>query len=300
MVNRLLVVMSLAAMAAPAAADTKSWAALKNHVPDKTEILLGVDAKGLDPATPGRMLAVLAAGSPELGRMVDVIKQSCAIDAGRAVSDVAVAIATKGPDKITIAIGLDGLDEVKLIDCAQKVVKAKAPKASITAKPGKLSEYTVGESPRDQTTFYVEWPAKDVLVITNHPDQKDSYAAFDTGKAPQGELASFVAKAQPGGVAWVAASVNDDHLVGAYGSAKGGRGRVTGTLHLVADTDAEATKQTNKANKELGEVLQDKKTPTAIVNLLKSIKLTAKGRDVVLDGNVSEADLTSIPMLLMM
>jgi hypothetical protein len=75
---------------------------------------------------------------------------------------------------------------------------------------------------------------------------------------------------------------------------------VVGTLHLVADDEDGVRTRTSGLNDDLGQILHDKKTTPGVAKLLQGIKITAKGREVVVEGTASETDLASIPLVLAM
>ena len=273
-----------------ASADTKSWAALKTNVPTNSETLVGFDIKALR-AVPS--LAKVLDGIPEVGPALGIIKSACGIDATAVVSDVTLSVKTKGPDEIIIAVGLDGVDEAKLVDCAGKIAKMQSAKAKVTAKSRKISEYTIDDG-KDKHTVYATWPTKDVVVFTAKPDTKASLDAYTGGKAAQGDMATVLGKVSTTGIAWVAATIGEDHIKGAYGSATLAKGTITGTMRMMTDSAKDAANLAKEGTTGVSELMADKKTPAEIVTVLKAIKIAVSGSDVTVDGSIADASLAAV------
>jgi hypothetical protein len=288
-----LVVAALALAASPAVADTKSWAVLQSHVPANAEILVGVDLK---PLRASASFAKAVENIPDIGMALGLVKQTCAIDVVTAISDVSVALKIKGPDEVVFAVGLDGVDEAKVIDCATKLLKTMNPKAKVTAKSGKVTEYVVDDGEAKKTTYAI-WAAKDVVVFAQDPEDKSKLDGFVNGKAAQGDLSGYLGKASTTAVAWIAATIGEEHMKGAYGTLTLAKGTFTASGHVVTDSRLDALKLSKEGAAEL-KLLQSR-AGTEMQKVLSAIKLATAAADVTIDGVLADADLlAALPALL--
>lgn len=288
--NRILLSLTTVALAASSAyGEPKSWTALKSNVPTNSEILLSADFKALRAA--GSFAKVID-GLPEVGPALGMIKTTCGLDPAAVISDIAVSIKSKGPDEIIVAVGLDGVDEAKLVDCATKLVKSSKPKAKVATKSGKLHEYTISDG-TESKTIYAVWPAKDVVVFSAKAEDKATLDAYFNGKPVQGDMATYFGKLSTANtVGWVAAVVNEDHVKGAYGSAAFAKGMFTGTMHVVADSAKDATKLAKEGTDGIKKALT--RAPANIAKVLNGIKIGAAGDHVTVDGTLADADLPAL------
>lgn len=288
--NRILLSSMMVVSLAPSAyAETKSWAALKSNVPTNSEILIGADFKALRGAG---SFAKAIDGIPELGPALGMIKTTCGLDPAAVISDLTVSIKTKGPDEIIVAVGLDGIDEAKLVDCATKLVKSGKPKAKLATKSGKLHEYTIS-SGTDTKTIYAAWPSKDVVVFSAKPEDKAVLDAYFNGKPVQGDMATYFGKLPAANtVGWIAAAVNDDHVKGVYGSATFAKGTFTGNMHVVAESAKDAAKLAKEATDGIKKALT--RAPAEMAKVLNSIKVGVAGDHVTIDGTLADADLPAL------
>jgi hypothetical protein len=285
--NRILVSSVIVALAGSmASAETKSWAALKSHVPANSEILISVDLKAMHAAsTFGKTLESL----PEAGPALVVIKQACGLDPTAVLSDVSASIKTKGDDEIIVALGLDGVDEAKLVACANKLAQLKSKQGKLTTKSGKVTEYTFDDG-TSKEMIYAVWPAKDVVVFAAKASDKSGLDPYLNGKAVQGDMATYFNKLSLAStVGWVSAVIGEDHVKGAYGSATYAKGTFTGNLHVVADSAKDATDLAKEANQAIKEELP--KMPVDLARVLKAIKVGTAGDNITVDASVAEADL---------
>src|SRR5262245_8393676 len=107
----LLAALAASALAAhTAAADTKSWSAVKSRLPAGTAIVVGADFKAVRglPSFPG-LLSTLFSESKDAKQTVDMVKGVCGFDLPSVISDVTV-VATLN-EKGAFVIGLDGVDQ---------------------------------------------------------------------------------------------------------------------------------------------------------------------------------------------
>jgi len=164
-----------------------------------------------------------------------------------------------------------------------------------SSKDGKATKYVLDDG-KEKHELYAVWPAKDVVVIALDPTNKAALDNYFNGKAPAGDLASYIGKAKTSGtVLWVAAAVNEDHLKGMVGQVTLAKGTFTGSGRMTADSSAEATKAVKQATDGIsGAVGMLKDKAPALAKAIGGIKVAASGNDVTLDGSVAEADVPSL------
>jgi hypothetical protein len=272
---------AVVALTATASADTKSWTALQAHVPAGAWVVGGLDVKSLRAvASFGKAIESV----PDIGPVLGSIQKSCGFDAVKSISDVSVALSSSGGG--TVVVALDGVDEAKLVACATKLL---APKAKLTAKTGKVSEYAIDDG-KTKKTIYAVWPAKDVVVFSAQPEDRAKLDAFVDGKAAQGDLATFVGKANTTAVAWFAATVGKYNLKGGVGTVTVAKDVYTGAIRVVASSpdDAEGIAQ------EASSQFRKPGWPPAVDKILPSIHIGHSGAEITIEGSVNGADLPGL------
>lgn len=277
------------AISSAASAETKSWGALKTHFNASSAIALSVDVAAIKKGTKSLTSIVqqFLDEEKDVATGLALLKATCSIDPLDVVTDVSVAL-DKDANGL-IAVGLSGIDEAKLLACANKMVAMQDPKAKITSKPGKLSEYSVmGE------TLYAMWPSKDVVVFSTKPEKKDLYEA--PGSAPSGDLATYLGKTNQTGVFFIAANINDKDVKAGYGAIALGKGTFAGTGKLIAPDAKMGAKMLKEAQTELARGIEkaNKKSLSNAAKFLKGIKLAGAGAEISIDGSVSDADVVGL------
>jgi hypothetical protein len=291
-------VLGALAIATPASAETKSWAAIKNKLPAETYVVVGIDVKAIRAAPSFGSIMSAVWSLPDMSepkQIVDLVKSSCGIDVVTAISDVSIAVHKRAKD-VVVAIGVEGVDEAKLMDCTGKIAGAKAGTAmKLTAKAaGPLREYTINKS---SDRFYVAWPAKDVLVLTDDAEKPASFDAYNAGKAAGGDLGTFIGKA--GGVAsplvWAAVidPKHKDGFKGGYAALTLAKGTFTVTGRASAIDAAAHKKMLAEAQADLKKGADTAPAPE-LKKLVQAIKLGAAGTDITLDASLAESELPKI------
>jgi hypothetical protein len=286
----LAVVGCLSFVVGSAAADTKSWTALKGKVPATTAILVGADVNALR-ATPsfGKVVDWIKAQDKDTSAMLDLVKSTCGMDLPAMFSDVTLALTKE--EKGVIVIGFNGMDQTKLLDCANKVLAKVDPKMKLTGKAsGKLTEYTMtGENDK----LWGAWVSGDVLAVST---EKDGHAMLDAmlaGQAASGDLGGYLSKANTAAAGWAAFYVNDDGFKGGYGTLTLGP-----TLKVALRLAGMTAKDGEKGRKEVGQgvkkgIERSAKQPE-LKKVFQSVKVGGKGEEVTVDASVPEASLPSL------
>ena len=278
------------ALGTTAAADTKSYAALKAKLPGATAVVVGIDFKIARTASSfPKFVEAAFAQSADVKQAVDLIKQACGIDVISAISDA--TIAAQLDDKIVIALGLDGVDEAKVVGCANKIIQKSDPKAKLTAKPGKITEYTMtGESQK----LYAAWLAKDVVAFSGDFERRDMLDAVIAGKPAAGDLAAMLAKTNAGAFVFAAAALNNkDGVNGCFGTLQLANGKLALAAKVVAVDAKTGGALLGDGKKELS-AMQNRTKEPAVAKVLKAIKLTGVGAEIAVEMALPEADLPTL------
>lgn len=286
----LLVVAGLSFVAGTAAAETKSWTALKGKVPADTIVLGGADISAVrgTPSFP-KLVEWVASQDKDIAAMFDVVKQTCGMELPAMFGDISFAVDKEL--KGVIVIGLAGTDQTKLTDCINKVIAKVDAKTKLTAKPmGKLTEYSVtGESDK----LYAAWLAPDVVAIGAEEKSHTALDAMLAGKAPAGDLAGWLGKANTGSPAWVAFSANEDGLQGGFGSLTLGK-----TIKLAMSMNGMTPADGDKGRKEMQDTVKKGLERSAklpeIKKVFQGVKVGGKGQQVTIDASFPESLLPQL------
>jgi hypothetical protein len=284
-----MAVVALSTLSLRASAETRSWAAIKSKLPATTSVVVGVDVAALRgaPSFP-KLLTAAFAESNDVKQALDLIKGVCAIDVLAAVSDVTIAADIKSEQGV-IALGVEGVDEGKLVACATKVLQQQDPKAKLVTKRGKVTEYALG---RDKV--YAAWLAKDVVVISTNLEKRASLDALLSGKPPAGDLAAMLGKTGTSALAWGAVSMKQDGVIGGYGTLALAKGTVSIAVKLLTATPDVTSKLTREAKDELAQTITRAKQAPAVMKVLQAVKVAGTGTEIAIEVSVSEAELPTL------
>lgn len=290
-------------VARPAAAQSKSWAAVKGSVTPKAAFVFGAN---FDPirktATYATVLKMFLDGEEDAKQAFDLIKTHCQIDVASALTDATAIM--KADEKPLVVLGLNGLDEPKVVACLEKIVMSFAPAGTapikLTAKKkGKVTEYTV---PGERKKIYIAWLAADVLAFTDDPIAKGKLEKMLAGKAAKGDLGKWIAKISTAAPIWfaVAKKEREDglNIVGGYGQVDITGGNVSLTGHLVLAKASEASQATLMAHDGLTEAKAKAAKIPAAKKMLDTVTIVANGKEVDVSVTIADKDIvTLIPQL---
>jgi hypothetical protein len=290
----LLAALATSALAAhPAAAETKSWSAIKARLPAGTAIVVGVDFKAVRGLPSFQaMLGALFSEAKDLKQTVELVKTACGFELPGAIADLTIVANLR--EKGAVVIGLDGLDQTKLLACAEKVHQKADPKAKITAKPGKVTEYSVTGMP---AKLFAAWLANDVIAIGTEATSRDVLDALLAGKAPSAELAGALKGTNTGALLWGAAAVNKEGIKGGAGSLTHAKGTLAISVKLTAMSADVAKQMVAEMKQKLADRIKSgEQAAPKIARLLKLVTVAQRGTaDVAIEIAVPE---TELPVLL--
>jgi len=283
-------------LAQSAAAESRSWKAVKGSVNGSATIVVGANLEPIrQTATYATALTMFLDEHEDAKQAFDMIKSTCQIDVPTAVADVTAVM--KADEKPLVVLGLNGLDEAKVVACLEKIVhQMSGGKTTVTftaKKAGKITEYSVaGETKK----LYVAWLAADVLAFTDDVNDKAKLAAMLKGKAPKGALGAMLGKLSTAAPVWFAATMKEKEagigtVTGVYGTAEISGGVISATGHAVMAKPAEATAALNAGTAALAEAKTKAGKIPAAAKLIESIKLVAAGKEVTATGSIADKDI---------
>jgi|GEM_PF-2593885 len=295
-----LVTVALSLFAArPAAAQSKSWTAVKGSVTPQAAFILGAN---LDPirktSTYATVLKLFLDGEPDAKQAFDLIKSACAIDVPSAISDVTAIM--KADEKPLVVLGLNGLDEAKVVGCLEKAVKQMSNGAAaikVTAKKkGKITEYSV---PGETKKIYLAWLAPDVFAFTDDVNDRAKLAKMLTGKAPKGDLGKWVGKLSTSAPIWfaIAKKTNEPNLgtiLGGYGQVDITGPTVSAAGHVVMSKPAEATAAAAEGIQGLADAKGEAAKAPVAKKMMDTISIVPNGNLIDITASVADKDIISL------
>lgn len=291
-------------IAAPAAAQSKSWKAVSKSVPSGTTVVFGANLAPIRATSSYKaVLQMFLAEEDEARQAFDLIKTSCSLDVPSVISDVTVMIReVAGDESPLVVLGLDGVDEAKLIACVESVGKQMGGGADVklsSKKKGKITEYTLPGEPKK---LYAAWLAPDVLAFTEDVNDKAKLAKLLAGKAPRGPLATMLGKVSTTAPVWFAVSIKEKEswgtILGGWGQLDIAAGTLTGNGHMLTAKAAEATAAVADAHEGLAEAKAEAAKQPLALELLDTVKITAAGAQVDITASAADKDIvTLLPQL---
>jgi len=282
------------ALVSTAAADTKSWTAIKGKLASDAMVALSVDVAQVKKGSKSvdKVLKMFLDEERDAKQAFAMIEKGCALKPLDIVTDVSLVIGKSGDG--VVALGLSGVDEAKLVACANKLIAQMDPKMKITAKAaGGVSEYAVGPE-----KLYAWWPQKDVVVFGTEPDDKQFITAAMAGKGASGDLATYLGKVDLKSVLWAAGAPNEKDVKGGYGSVTLAAGMFKGNGKIIASDPKEAAKGLKEFTEEHARALKKADKLPAAQKFLKALKITQSGAELTIDGALDDASVGDlIPQL---
>lgn len=278
---------------------SRSWTAAQGVLPADVTVVAGMNMSSVRKSQLFTTLfPALMSSEPEARQALDTIKASCGIDAVNVVNDLVIAMDKS--EKGAIYLGLAaGVDEKKVTSCLV-TVGAKLANAKITAKrTGNIVEYAEAGS---KDKIYAGWIGSDVLVIALDPENKALLERMMGGKGVKtGEIARGVKAVNTGAAFWAAVvekdSIGTATMKGGYGAVDLAGGLLTLDGHLIVGSAKEAAAAAAEANKQMA-AASGSMGPD-MDKILKAVKITSSGDELVFKMSISEKDVMSLMGMLM-
>ena len=287
-------------VAGPAAAQSKSWTAVKGSVTPQAAFVFGAN---FDPirktASYATALKMFLDQEDDAKQAFELVKTHCQIDVPNALTDATAIM--KADEKPLVVLGLNGLDEPKVVACLEKIVMSFAPAGTapiklVAKKKGKVTEYTV---PGESKKIYIAWLAADVLAFTDDPIAKGKLEKMLAGKAPKGEVGKMLAKVATTAPIWFAVAKKEREagigtVLGGYGQIDIAGTNVNVTGHLIMAKASEASQATLAGNQGLEEAKRKAAKIPAAKKLLDTVTIVANGKEVDIKGTVADKDIVTL------
>jgi hypothetical protein len=274
----------------------KAWAAARDNLPTSTSVLIGVNLTTITNSSLfTTMFPLLLAQQHDVKQALDVIKSACHIDPLTAIHGVVVG--TDADQKHgAIYIAVSGIDQAKLTSCVELAAKSGAKDAKLTVtKDGAITELAV-----DKDKLYLGWIGSDVVVIPLDIKDKAQLQSWmgNKGGFARSEVAKATKKVNTAAAAWGVSAVGRDldgmKMKLGYGALTVGNGDLGLDLHVAVATAKDAGTAVDKAHKDLAGIAIAGQMSPDLLAILKKIKVSAKGEEVVIKLTVAEAQVMTV------
>lgn len=298
----LLVVAALSFVPLRAGADaSKAWTAAKANLPADARIVVGVDFVAIQKTQLFTTYYPKLRDKPEVGKVLDVMKDSCKLDPLTTVQGVVVATAAD-QDEGAVYLALTGVDRAKLSACLQTAGQAVDKSAKVTIKQdGAITALT-----EQAGTSYFGWIGKDVVVVATHGKDKAALQKWMSGKGAlaRSELGKTLAKVNTAAALWGAGQGSKElqpgmTAIGGYGSVGFANGTYDVEVRGIMATAAQATSMVTTANQQLAEAKKGTALPAPVVSLLKSVTIAAAKDEVLVKASLPEKELMGVVAMAM-
>jgi len=289
----LLLAALVAAPSLASAGTSKAWtAAKKNHV--DAPIIMGIDvasAKASDSFK--EMFPKLVAKKPEVKDVLAKLQTTCSFDPFTAISSV-VAVVDDANDQGAFYIALTGgWNAAKLADCGKKIAKADGKELSAKATKKNIQELSI--TGKDDHMYFGSI-GKDIIVVTTNPTDSAFLEKVMASKGGSG-ASKLVAKIDTGSTVWMAVTKSKElqpgvQMTAVFGTVHIANSNVKVEAHAQLSDAASATKLVDQANAELPKA--GASMPPMVQGILKTLKLSASGAEVVATANAPEKDVLSL------
>ncbi len=280
----------------------RAWPAARDNLPSGTSVLIGVNLTTITKsALFSTMFPLLLDRQPDAKRGLELIKSTCDIDPLTAIQSVVVGTdAAQSQGAIYIAVS--GIDQAKITSCIEHAARASGvgdAKLTVT-KDGAITELAV-----DKDKAYIGWIGTDVLVISLDIKDKAQLQRWmgNKGGFATSEVARASKKVDTAAAAWGVSSVSRDvegmQMTLGYGALTVANGDLGIDLHVAVATAKEAAAAVEKANKDLAGISTGGEMSPDLVAILKKVRVTAKGDQVVIKATIAEKQLMALLAALM-
>lgn len=300
-VSLALAAASITALAAPAAyadAPGDAWAAAKGMLPATPYVVMGMNVATIKSSTLFQQLyPKMLAQAGEAKEGLDTVQKDCGINVTDAIQGAVVAI--DDSNKGIILLSVKGVDQPKINDCLTKVA-AKEKKTITAGKPDAkgIVEYT---SSGEKQKLYIAYLPKGVIALSTDPTDKSLLEKWMAGKgADAGKPAgAALGKVNTNAAIWGVVAKEQQleagmNMKAGYGSADVGGGNITADMRLILGSAKEAADAAAKANTQLEEAKKGNQIPPAMVNVMKTVKITSAADEVQIKASMAEKEALSL------
>jgi hypothetical protein len=275
-------------VASTAAADSKSWAALKGKLPAGTIIVGSADGAAIrsTPSFP-KVMDFIRGEDKDVGAMFDLVKTTCGMELPAMIGDISFAVDNK--EKGVVVIGLSGTDQAKITTCLTKILASANAKLSVKVT-GKITEYSFGTNDK----MFAAWLAPDVVAISVDEKTPAPLDAMLAGAPASGDLATYLGKATATATtAWAAFNPNEDGFKGGWGTLTLGK-TVSLALRLSGMTPKDGEKARKEAKDAQKKGLERSAKLPELKKVFQAMKVGGAGTDVTVDASMAESSIPSL------
>ncbi|HUJ58087.1 MAG TPA: hypothetical protein VLX92_06330 [Kofleriaceae bacterium] len=289
--SALLFVATTLAAAAPAHAESRAWAVAKRVLPAGLQIVGGISFERFR-GTPLFQQQWQAA----IGRhgTFDKMRERCGLDAPSQVDSVAVGLDGDRNGAIVIALKTG---ERQLDACYAKLARAAGESGAIE-RVGDVAHYA--PVAKGDGELYVRWLARDVVAVATDPGDRDLLARMTAGglardRALIEQLAAVRLDAPMWGVVHqtLGLSVVPATMSMAYGMLDVKADRARAEVHFVVDSAEVAADSADALDRQVSLARTTGVVPDWAEPLVDSLAFKAQGRELIVTGAASEADLAA-------
>jgi hypothetical protein len=207
-----------------------------------------------------------------------------------------MVIGMQGRHKGVFVLALTGVDQAGLTSCLTKVAAADKHPQKLTAKQqGNIVEYNASG---EKDKLYLAWLANDVLAMATEPFDKALLKKLTAGGVKSDVLGKTAGTLKTDSALWFVTTKSDQipelaqaKISKAYGTANFKSGNVDMNAHVVIDSAAHASAAASGLNAQIDNQRQN--NPLA-GNLLKNVKVTTAGPEIIASGTFAESDLVGL------
>lgn len=289
--KRIALVIAALCVASSAHADSRAWTAAKKSLPAGLDVVVGANAGALRSSKVFRDLwPKLLASNKDLGKVVDQLHDTCALDALQIVDSAVVG--GQGDTAIAVVV-FKGLVQKDVEACLDKLSRANDHKPMAIAKVGGLVKYGDGSE-----TLYAKWLGKDTIAVSSEVADKDVLLKLTAGGITGDKvLKTGLAAVKTDAAAWVVANKSQDldqvhaKMSQIFGWSELKADKVGLEVHVVVDNAKVAADAASTANLQLTGLKASGQIPAAFLPLLKSVAIKSAASDLVITASLAETEM---------
>lgn len=283
------------------AASLKSYDAAKAWFTNDSDLIFSLDVKTLTKTSAGRNLINYFFAQSGGQREIQQIKSICSIDVIKSVNDVTF-VSSPG-QKLKTILSLNNLAEAKFSECLVKYYQNQNQKKVAVERNKQILKYFLPGEP----AIHLLWPSSDVVVIPEKLREPAALPAATDLNATSG-IGAALASHRPDAtfsMVTVAASIVGE-IVNKTGTAvhpyarhllfsanlRGGQASLY--AEIKTDSVATAKKFSEETSRSLTSANSAGRIPRQLANVLKNLKITTNGVNVIIQTSLPENDLSSL------
>jgi hypothetical protein len=271
--------------------------------PENTAAIVGVNINKITTSKLWNQFGAKMLEDEETKANFALLKEKCGAEPMTDFQSIVFGVPDTGDNESMVVLVRGKFDEAKMVKCGTALAEKEGKKVTFKTE-GKITEISTEGEEKKQ---YIGWAGADTIVIVPKAMEGDKAAleavlAMKTSAKNNKELAPLLANVNTGETMWAAVSVQGklaESMASSDGpKPKAGWATIAHAKDLKVDigvrfaNEKDAKDAAEKINKEI-EGNKGSMPPVA-TDLLKGVKFEAKGTDLLVSINWSEADLDKI------